>query len=296
MRSLLKNPQYAQELRTNGVVKVPFLSTDEVAELRTFEAAVHPGGVLPRVYDNIYMTTWCSDTAYKLAIKEKIAHVFAAAGQRLFDDSRIINEVFIIKQPGEETTFPVHQDWSSVDETAYEAINIWVPLHPVDENNGAMWILPKSHRIKTPVRGAYPIFPNYGKHLAAIQPGIKFYPLQAGEALLFYQSTIHGSPANRAATARIVAAAAVLPAEAPLRINFRSATTNEILVVNPADDFPFHYERLREESTRFPPPGPVVERLPLSAYREPDLAEILTLTGIRSSTTGKSGKAWWKIW
>ena len=36
-----------------------------------------------------------------------------------------------------------HQDWSIVDEESFRSYNVWIPLVNVDENNGAIQVLPQ---------------------------------------------------------------------------------------------------------------------------------------------------------
>lgn len=277
MISLLKDTSREEQLRQDGVLKIPFLSNDQLEELRQFHRSIHPDGQLPKVYDNIYMTSWCSDLDYKLAIKEKLEAIFQQAYTHHFQNYRSLNHVFIIKNPGQETTFNIHQDWSVVDETQWPSYNVWVPLQDVDEHSGAMWIIKKSHRLTANIRGAGQLFPNYMDAMNELRPYMVNFPMKAGEALVFRHSTIHGSPPNLSDQQRVVAASSIIPAEADLRIHFQAIGGDQIEVVSPEDDFVFKYESLREDSVKAPPPGRKIEQVSANDYRQLSVPEIIEI-------------------
>lgn len=277
MINLLQDPQLAALLERDGVAKIPFLSEEALRELQTFQRQIHPNDQLPKVYDNIYMTTWCPDLAYKLVIKQKIEQIFEQAYAQHFQHFRSLNHVFIIKNPGQETTFNIHQDWNVVDETKWPSYNIWVPLQDVDEHSGAMWIIKKSHRLTANIRGAGQLFPNYMDAMEELRPYMVNFPMKAGEALVFRHSTIHGSPPNLSDQPRVVAAASIIPAQADLRIHFQAIGSDKIEVVSPEDDFIYHYDSLREDSVKVPPPGRKIEQLSANNYRQLSVPEIIEI-------------------
>lgn len=245
---LLKDQTLEAQLEQDGVVRIPFLTQEELAEVQAFYTGLHGGGNPPALYDGIHMTIWSPDLDYKLKIKENLERILAAACERNFKNYRALNQQFIVKLKGEETTFPVHQDWSIVDESKYISFNIWVPLQDVDANNGAMWILKRSHNINRPVRGAGYLFPNYNPILEELKKRSTVFSMKAGEALIFFLNTIHGSPANQSENERVVIQSAILPGEAPFQIYHQPEPGIALEVHHPKDDFTYHYERLREDS------------------------------------------------
>lgn len=245
---LLKDQTLEAQLEQDGVVRIPFLTQEELAEVQAFYKGLHGGGNPPALYDGIHMTIWSPDLSYKLKIKENLERILAAACERNFKNYRAVNQQFIVKLKGEETTFPVHQDWSIVDESKYTSFNIWVPLQDVNENNGAMWILKKSHNINRPVRGAGYLFPNYNPILEELKKRSTVFSMKAGEALIFFLNTIHGSPANQSENERVVIQSAILPDEASFQIYHQPEPGLALEVHHPKDDFTYHYERLREDS------------------------------------------------
>jgi hypothetical protein len=249
----LKNQEHFNTLSKKGVVKMPFLNDEELDEIRALYQEMHGTSDPPTLYNGIHMTIWHSDTEYKLKINRRLSEIIEPACERTFENYRALSQQFIVKMKGNQTTFPIHQDWSIVDETKYLSFNLWIPIYDVNENNGAMWIVEGSHNIKRKVRGAGYLFPNYYEVLDELRPYMTSYSVKAGEALLFFHNTIHGSPHNNTEQPRIVAQISVIPKDAPMQIYFQNGPNSQLEVHRPADDFTFHYDKIREESETRPP-------------------------------------------
>lgn len=258
---LFKNVWRHLQVTKNGYTVSPFLNNLELKKLRSLLEELHPNFSNIEMNYGIHMTSWMQDDDYKMHVKREIDKIFAPAVARTFQNYRALNHVFIIKSKNEENTFPVHQDWSIVDESKNISYNIWVPLYDVDENNGALWIIKKSHRYKTQYRGAGDLFPNYESYMDLLKPYIKPIKVKAGQALVFYHSTIHGSPPNKTENLRSVAACSVIKKNAPLCIYYKNPQTNNIEIHQPSDDFMFKYKNIRVDSKITPPTSKPIEIL-----------------------------------
>lgn len=262
-REIVRDQELADRLKRDGVIRVPFLTPEELTELQAYYAELHGPNDPPTLYDGIHMTIWHSELDYKLGVTNKLKEIFDGACKRTFNKFRAITHQFIIKRKGEETTFPVHQDWTIVNEDKYISLNLWIPMQDVDETNGAMSIIKGSHNIMRTVRGAGHLFPNYHPILPSLRQHMTSYNLKAGEALIFYHRSIHGSPPNLSNDPRVVVQLTILPEDAPLEIYFQKGPSEKLEVHHPQDDFNFHYERIREDSEMRPPTTTATE------YREP---------------------------
>lgn len=265
------------ELEKNGFVIIPFLSDEEVLELNAIYTGIHKGEAPGQFFDKIHMTTWCKDAEYKQEVSKKLASLFKQPGELFFKDSRRLNHVFIVKKSGRDTSFKVHQDWNVVDETKHQSVNVWVPLHDVDEVSGALWILKGSHRINRNVRGAGYLFPDYSKFTGQLEKAAISVKLKAGEAIVFYHSVIHGSPPNLAARDRVAACFSVIPKEAPLCIYYQPTAHEPLKQHEPEDDFVFQYDNLRTEGTLRPPSPEAVASYPTYMNKPVELQELLPL-------------------
>jgi hypothetical protein len=252
-KNIFKNIEYAETLKSDGVIKIPFLKDDELEKLNSFYDESHPQEVPPTMYDGIHMTIWHSDLDYKLKIRDGIKSIITPAFERNFVDYRALSQQFIVKKKGPETTFPIHQDWSIVDESQHFSLNIWIPMQDVDASNGAMWIIKGSHRLGNKIRGAGTLFPNFHPHLDLLKPLMTSFNMKAGEALIFYHSTIHGSPYNQVEKPRKTIQVTLLPIKTPLHVYFQKSPNDPIEVHHPIDDFNFYYNKIREESSTKPP-------------------------------------------
>jgi hypothetical protein len=264
---LFREQRHQEHLDEHGYVAIPFLSPQELQELRDYYYSVHPGGKLPYWREGIHMTIWAADRAYKEAVMANIRRLLAPAADRVFSGHRIVNPVFIVKETGTGTTFPVHQDWTVTDERRFLSFNVWIPLQDVDEHSGAIWVLPGSHRIAPDVRGPGHLFPDFTPVLELIRPRMKSINIPAGHAAIFYHKVIHGSPPNLAPSHRITAAISVLPKDAPMQIYFQPGPEAPLEIHQPEDDFTLDYTNLRDESLTVPPRGKPVALAP--PYRHP---------------------------
>jgi ectoine hydroxylase-related dioxygenase (phytanoyl-CoA dioxygenase family) len=105
------------------------------------------------------------------------------------------------KLPGQSlTVVPWHQDTGYYGEhTAIDTIlTVWMPLVPVDADNGCMQVLPGSHR-----QGAIPHRPGIGdgEFLEAVggwqEADVLTLPMQPGDALVMHNLVLHRSGENR---------------------------------------------------------------------------------------------------
>ena len=272
---LFINNELNLKIEKDGVVLIPFLNEEELNKIKAFYVEMHGNAAPPTTYDGIHMTIWHSDLDYKLKIKETLEKLIHAACERAFKDYRLVIPQFIVKQPGHETIFHIHQDWSVIDESKYVSFNIWIPLHDVDEENGAMWIVKGSHRINRKIRGAGYLFPAYKPVFEDLKPYMTRFPMKAGEALLFYHSTLHGSSENRSSKDRVVVQVSALPKEAPFHIYFQKNETDTLKVFHPQDDFSYRYNKLFDESHVVTPADVVVNELPSMQVTAVTAEEIL---------------------
>lgn len=271
MEALFQQPDLQRQLDQDGCVVVPFLEPDELKALREFYYGLHPDGMAPQMRDGIHMTIWCSDRPYKDAIREGLQRILGAASRRLYQDFRLVSPVFIVKRKGADTTFPIHQDWNVVDETQHRAFNMWIPLHDVDESNGALWIVKGSHKFPNHVRGPGYLFPRLYHLEGHIRPMMEPMAMKAGNALIFYHRVIHGSPPNQSETPRVVVAMSVLPKEVPLHIYFQKDEASQLECYHPHDEFIYEFDNVRDQTAFKPPSGEPVSVSP--PFRQFDFTE-----------------------
>lgn len=260
MEKLFIADSLQQQIDKDGLLTLPFLNEEELAQINDFFYELHPEGVVPEMRDGIHMTLWCSDRAYKIHVRNKLNEMLNNACNRVFVNYRKINACFIVKSGGQQTTFQIHQDWSIVDEEKHRAFNLWIPLHEVDNSNGALWVVKGSHKMTNYVRGAGVLFPDLMPVRDKVKEVMTSVDVEAGTALIFYHRAIHGSPPNMNEKPRVAVALSIVPKDVPLQIAFQKDTSAPLELYEPTDDFIYNYDNVRDDTSRFPPVGeePVV--------------------------------------
>ncbi len=287
-KALFKDPQMQEQIDEKGFVTLPFIGESELEELRSFYDEIHPEGA-PGKIEGIHMTTWCEDYDYKMKVANRLAQIYRKPCEAVFKNFRTLNNVFIVKNSG-DTPFKVHQDWNVVDEKENFAINVWIPLHDITINEGGLWVVEGSHKIKRHIRGSAYLFPDYSEFLDQLERSATSVNLKAGEAIVFYLNMIHGSPPNNGETERIATCFSVIPEDAPLTIYFQKQAGDPLEVHEPSDDFMYNYKHLRTETFERAPTDSPEKILPSFVNSRITFSE---LENILPKTESK--KPWWKL-
>lgn len=148
----------------------------------------------------------------QLEVQEKLSGINKNLLHKIFVLDKCYSDFFsilVVKQKKENKYLAAHQDISFVDETIGNTTFVWIPIEDIDENNGAITVLPRSHLWgrwqKTHNRHISPLIKN-NEWLKR-----KMIPLfmKRGDALIFDASLIHGSLPNKSEKDRIAMNTAV---------------------------------------------------------------------------------------
>lgn len=143
--------------------------------------------------------------------------------ERYLLDHRPLIASLSIKAPTGATAFPVHQDWTTVDESRALGITCWIPATPIGKEEGLIRVVPGSHRTVDALRGS-PHFPTpfddarveiERDHMVDVE-----VPL--GHALIMAGRTLHMSGANRSGAPRIAVTISAIPSSQQAIHYFRS--------------------------------------------------------------------------
>lgn len=187
---IFRDPKLQQDFHENGYVIVPFISPEQIETLFAVYKECYPSGV-----EGFFTTTFANNVEHREKVNRSIREICLEEIEQLFENYKILFSSFIVKAPGENSRLIMHQDMTLVDEKFYSGINIWCPMVDLTETNGAIEVLPKSHRFYETYRGSSipDIYDDVKDEVAGLmQPCY----LKAGEAIIFDQSIIHNSPPN----------------------------------------------------------------------------------------------------
>jgi hypothetical protein len=213
MRSTFRDPDLQQTLERDGYAVVQLLEPDEVASLRAEYEALGPAPGDP--HQACHSSFHSYDRTYKERVDATVRTALGPHLERVFDRQRLLPCNFIMKWPGANGGFGLHQDTTLVDETQFRSVEVWVALEDTNELNGQLWMVPGSHQWLPTLRGIHAFdFPFRNVVDRIVKRHSRPVPVKAGEAVVFNHATVHFSYPNKSDTPRLVAIADLIPEEA----------------------------------------------------------------------------------
>lgn len=233
---VFKDPILQRQFDRDGYIVVPFLSKEEVASLTALFYELHPQSP----GEPFYSTTFNKEEPFKKIVTERTGKIFDRVVDGYFEKIKKLGSSFLRKAPGEAGKMPVHQDWTVVDESKYCSVTIWVPLVDTAEANGAMRVLPGSHRFTQTLRA--PTLPGeYAGVSEEIWNSMTTLPMKAGQALIFNHALLHASSANTSSKERLAITYGLIPEEATLLLYHLNETGKLEKYQMPDDMFQRYY-------------------------------------------------------
>ncbi len=212
MYDLIRDPALRAQFARDGFVTMPFLEADALVTLRALFEEVRAKVSLK----GFATTTTSPDIALKKSMFERIQPLYQSKVDALFQDYKTLGASFLQKDAGQPGSLPLHQDWTVTDEDHFRTLTIWLPLEDCGLENGAIQMLPGSHRYMNLLRG--PNLPIAIKAVAQqLEEGLVTLTLKAGEALIFDHSILHKSTLNMSGRPRVALTYGLTQREAPLR-------------------------------------------------------------------------------
>lgn len=259
---VFKDANLQDQLNNNGFVVLDFLNTDEVNALRELYSAKHPEGV-----SGFYTSTFATDTAYRKEVDVAIRLQMQRNLEHYFFDYKVHCGSFIVKGADEKSALKMHQDMTLVDESVFTGINIWIPLIDLTTENGAIELLPRSHRLFKTYRGA--TLPDiYDGIEASVHKVMTPLYLDKGQAVIFDQSIIHYSPANRSGKVRPVINTFITHQAAGIQICYwDKITPNAIEVFEQDPDFMVNFQNFGHDIFSRPKIGRSIGLVPFDFPR-----------------------------
>lgn len=256
------------ELDTYGFSTIDILNTEELQKLSDIYNK-YKTKIDTTTSNGIHMTNWISNRQIKYSISQEIESCIHECMNKILQNYTSLNHVFIVKNKHSSSNFPIHQDWSFVNEDIYDSINIWIPLQDTNQTNGGIYFIPGSHLLKNNIRGAGKLTFDFTPYYKKLKKHFTPVTLKKGQILLFYHSTIHGSTPNKSDNPRIIVAASVIHKDANIIINNFDEQSNTLRRFVADKEFMFNYENIRTESLNEVRNGKLIESL--SNYKIPNI-------------------------
>lgn len=215
MRAIFKNLELQQHFDKNGYVKITTLNAVEAEELKSYYLNTRFDNKIEHGF-HISLDNLNQDLVRDVG--QKIRSVLEPKMDAVFDRCKVFTASYVIKEPGLKNIVPPHQDWTFVDEKDFFSMTVWTALVDVTEDNGALGVIPGSHRLFTHVRSSpspqskSPL----ADHVFTLFPYVEIVEMKAGETLIFDNRLIHASPPNLSDEPRIAVGIGVTQEEAQL--------------------------------------------------------------------------------
>lgn len=220
-QKLLINEEQNEQLQNEGFLVMSFLNKLEVNELTTFfkqNVTIEHG--------SFYATAHAKDSTFRSEMSDKIVSVIQEKVTANFQNHELLGASFIVKSKGLHQALQPHQDWNIVDESKFRSYNIWIPLVDLNEENGAILVMPKSHSWITNYRHSS-ISCSFQQVHQQIWENMKPLFLKAGEALIYDHALLHASMPNISQNDRIACACGIIPSAAQMRYYWNNNGTIE---------------------------------------------------------------------
>lgn len=185
-----------QRFARDGYVVVPMLTPEEVAVARAWAAEIMPPDVqINDPQGALYSTIF--DEGGSINLPPTLDAIVTQRLTSLLDGQRVVGGCLIAKLAGSDR-LDIHQHQPLTPDIYAPVVLCWIPLSNVDEGTGAIRVIPGSHRVLRHVQSFSnpPYFTAFREALET-RHAITL-PMQAGQALLFENSLLHGSSDTRA--------------------------------------------------------------------------------------------------
>ena len=220
---ILRDPQLNSLLFEEGYVTFPFLDLTEVDKLKQIFNN-HHHELKPS--EGLHVSSHIKPEQEIDQISNEIQEVFEDAIGRHVENGMTLGGTFLTRPPHQTEPLHPHQDWSIVDESRFRSYTIWVPLSDVDENNGCLHVLPRSHEYARGYRHVS-IDSIFGQIYDTVWKHIKPIPLRAGKAIIFDHALGHASKPNTTSEPRIIATHSLISRNPEMRFYWNNNGTIE---------------------------------------------------------------------
>lgn len=223
---LFTDPAHDDAFWRDGCFLTPMLDAAGVADLAERFAQLAPyDGFDPTQIEGTRCSYHCTfldlDTGYRRKADELVREVFADRLRAVAPGYRILSSNIYVKPPG-HGRFEIHQNWPTIEALDVPTLTVWVPLQDTDFGNGTIRVAKGSHHVFPDVAAASSerFFDDFETEL--IENYLEPIRVGAGEALVFDDSLLHWSGANRSARARVTFQIEMVPEGVPTVLWIRS--------------------------------------------------------------------------
>jgi len=210
---IFRDRELNDALFREGYVTLPFLNANEIKNLKQIFWNYHAE---IEETEGLYVSSHSNDNEAIQKMSDEIQAVFQPSIQKHIENGMTLGGTFISRPPHQTEPLQPHQDWSIVDESRFRSFTIWVPLEDTNDENGCMYVLPKSQEYARCYR--HVTIPSiFGQIYDTVWDQMIPVHLKAGEAIIFDHALGHASKPNRSDKIRIAATHSLISTDFEMR-------------------------------------------------------------------------------
>lgn len=236
---IFSDKELQRRFEQDGYVVVPFLEKGEIEQLGELYER------LPRKDLIFESSSFVEDLSLKNEINQRACDIFRTKAEQMLGNHKPLGTSFLTKKNGDGSTMPIHQDWTVVDESIYTSVTCWIPLEDTNAANGAIQVIPGSHKFSDALRSPS-LLVAFEDIYSEIRPFLKTLNLKAGEAFIFNHALWHASHSNHSGKDRVAVTYGFTHPEARLFMYYYREG-NILEKWDMPDDMFLHYPEIRQE-------------------------------------------------
>lgn len=284
--SFIRDEKSKNRIHTEGFEILDLIESTDLEKLKSIFEREHQFNVKD---GGMFYSMYSKDLDYRKRVHDDIGDVLKPYLDKLFTNYKNVINAFVVKLPGEKSEFYVHQDTTGLDEFKFSPLSLWIPLADVNEENGALAIIEKSHWFFSPYRGVSFRFP-FKNIMETIREYLRPIKMIAGQALMFDNRMIHNSSENKSDQIRVAIICGIFPKEARYQNCYQENEDSAIEVYEHEDDFLLKNPHFFYNCTDRPQSGEIIKKVEeLFPYMNAEeFIELCTLNNIEKSFKTKS--------
>lgn len=257
--TVIKDKELKEEIHNKGYAVLPWLSPETIDNLKSLYEKKH---TLDIKDGGMFYSMYSRDYEYRKDVNDSIASILKPVLEKHFVDYKNIVNTFVVKGSGARSEFYLHQDTTALDEFKFSPLSLWIPLHDINKDNGAMAVVEKTHWFFSPYRGVSFQFP-FNDIQDSLTPYLKPIEMQQGDVLVFDPRILHNSLENTSGENRISIVCGVFPKDSRFVTCYKDTTnsSNPIEIYTHDDDYGIKYPNFFYNCHDRPVSGEVIAKV-----------------------------------
>jgi ABC-2 type transport system ATP-binding protein len=229
--AILKDEKLIETLYESGFVEAPLVSREIIEKIRKlyfkqFGSAIDS--------DTNVISILSPSEEVRSICHHEIINLLKPYLDENFKNYKIILSTFFAKPNSEKSCVGFHQDPTFTNPTYQDDFTLWIPLEDIDDGDGEIVFIPYSHAHTNKIN-LFTYTPSYlkkkwDKETVTLKSS-------SGQALLFFNRTIHASKQNRNKSLRIAVSVKLCHVDAKIYSYYKIKEENKVERFSQSDNY-----------------------------------------------------------